>query len=150
MTLADTMIEEDPMVCYVLMRTDLPDYLSGKSMAQSHHAGTHFMDAMRRLTVAQARWTVPFEEWLAQGRGFGTTIVLGVTHRELRELVMADHGEEDRIVYGVVHDPSYPVRDGDLINHMPVNTCGYVFGRRSACSVWLSELPLFREPKKKH
>lgn len=141
MTDLATTTEEDPYVCYVLMRTDLPDYLSGKSMAQTHHAATHFL-----YHNSTARG---LEEWMAQGFGFGTTIVLGVTHRELRELVMTGHGEDDRIVFGVVHDPSYPVRDGDLINHMAVNTCGYVFGRRSACSVWLSELPLFREPKKR-
>lgn len=137
------MNEDNPYICYVLMRTDLPDYLPGKCMAQAHHAGTRFLNQLRVTIKDKPVWLVPLEGWLAQGGGFGTTIILGVNYPEMRRLTAFEL--DINLFNGVVHDPSYPVRDGDRINHMPVDTCGYVFGRLNDCKALLGHLPLFRD-----
>lgn len=133
---------DDPLIHYVLMRTDLPDYLSGKSMAQANHAGTHMLH--NGLRFADHSFRVHLDEWLAEGDGFGTCVVLGVTHREMRRSI--ELAKIGGIHCGVVHDPSYPLRDGDEMQFLPINTCAYLFGRKSRLSPIVGWFPLFREP----
>lgn len=126
---------------FVLMRTDLPDYLPGKSMAQSNHAGTAMMvDVLMSAHPHQKQ----FLEWLDEGGGgFGTCIVKGVTHRQLlKALSVASHLG---LIAGPVIDPEYPIRDGHLVTHARVTTCAYVFGPRGRCDLAVGEFPLFRE-----
>ena len=129
-------------VLYVLMRTDLPDYVPGKSMAQSNHAGTKFCIDVGRKAPDNQILTHLFKEWTDQsGDGFGTCVVLGVTRKQMHYvLCLADI---IGLWAGMVHDPSYPIVDGDLVNHMPVDTCGYVFGRKHECARILRDLSLF-------
>lgn len=141
-----TLIPEDPLICYLLTRTDLPDYLSGKSMAQAHHAGVRLMIDFVSLAAEQPNIREVMLEYAQQADGFGVTVNLGVTYREMREL-LGRANLYDGVINGVVTDPSYPIRDGDRVGHMVVDTCGYIFGRRSIVGPIVEGYPLFREPK---
>ena len=44
-----------------------------------------------------------------------------------------------------IHDPTYPIRDGDQIITAPVDTCAYVFGRKSACAPVVGRFDLLSE-----
>lgn len=73
--------------------------------------------------------------------GFGTCICLGVTERQMRAKIDAAR----RLGYhaGITHDPSYPLRDGDSFHLIPLDTCGFVFGRKDmVLSLLLADLDL--------
>lgn len=134
----------DPMILYVLMRTDLPDYVPGKSMAQANHAGTQFMQEVGACVIVQGR-DIPlverFTEWADEAGGFGTCIVLGVTYPQLiTRIALCDALGH---LNGIVFDPTYPLRDGHQMQTLPVNTCGWVFGRKSELDPALGDLRLF-------
>lgn len=133
---------DDPMILYVLMRRDLPDILSGKCMAQANHAGTQFMRDAARLDHPSNR--PHFMEWLGAGDGFGICVVLSVLSFEMRVALAQAHLAG--IQNGVVHDPSYPIRDGDQIQTLPVDTCAYLFGRRSRLQPIVGRFSLFKLP----
>lgn len=129
----------DPMVLYVLMRTDVPDYVPGKAMAQANHAGTQFI--IRAAQFEDRSFTKHFDEWISEGDMFGTCIVLGCTHLQMKTRLGIAHGLG--LLTGIVHDPTYPIRDGHTMFTAPIDTCGYVFGRKSRCSLALEGLSLF-------
>lgn len=145
-------MEEDILILYVLMRRDVPDFLSGKAMAQANHAGTMFMRDVARRDRETYRSAGPefedffkdFDEWLTAGDGFGTCVVLSVASYEMRVSLAQAHLAG--IQCGVVHDPSYPIRDGDQVQHLPVDTCAYLFGRQSRLKPIVGRYPLFRSP----
>lgn len=134
---------DNPMIHYVLMRTDLPDYSSGKSMAQANHAGTHMLH--HGLKFESNSFLVHLGEWLNEGDGFGICVVLGVTAKEMRRAV--ELAKLGGIHCGIVHDPSYPLWDGDQMQHLPVDTCAYMLGRKDRLAPIVGWFPLFREPK---
>lgn len=106
-------------VLYILMRTDMDSMNPGKGMAQAAHAANAFVADM------QSQKTRMFEEWQAQtSQGFGTTIVLSVD-QQMYSIV--DCAQLFNLVAGIVHDPSYPLRDGDFVHSIPLDTCAYVF-----------------------
>lgn len=37
------------------------------------------------------------------------------------------------VVAGWVHDPTYPIRDGEVTHTVPLNTCAFVFGTKAEC-----------------
>lgn len=137
------MNEERPdlPVCYVLMRTDLIDYQPGKCMAQAHHAGTRMMTHASRAIIDHALLPDLMADWLDQGGGFGTTIVLGVTYPQL--LARTALASAAGLLADLVRDPTYPVRDGHMLVTLPIDTCGYVFGLRSDCQPVVGDLKLF-------
>jgi hypothetical protein len=53
-----------------------------------------------------------------------------------------------RYVAGVVHDPTYPIVDGDVVHHIPLDTCAYVFvpnkEKDEFASMMLKRFPLHR------
>lgn len=134
----------DPRL-YILMRTDMDSMNAGKAMAQAAHAANAFVaDIEKRqrerpqvLEVDRA-----YMKWKAQAhQNFGTTIVLGVDSSQLHECV-AQAGLYG-FVANIVHDPTYPIRDGSVTHLIPVDTCGYVFGPEGevACLKGLSLHP---------
>lgn len=133
---------DDPMILYVLMRTDVPDYVPGKAMAQANHAGTQFMGkAIRRSQKDPEGFEKHFLEWYSEAQGFGTCIVLGCTHMQMISRTAIAHGLG--LTTGIIHDPTYPIRDGHVIKTLPIDTCSYVFGRKSRCKLALEGLNLF-------
>lgn len=116
------MIDEYPnATLYILMRQDMTDSLNaGKAMAQAAHAANQFV---RDFGNAH---TAGYYEWMQQGRGFGTTIVLGVdSEAELRHYL--DNAGRLRHPADIVLDETYPVPDGYVTHLIPVFTCGYIF-----------------------
>ena len=132
---------DDPIIKYVLMRRDVPQYLVGRMGAQSNHAGTAFV--IRAYRKNNPELTALIDEWEKEGDGFGTTIVKTVSAAEMRQAVslanlMGLHAD-------IVHDPEYFIKDGENVHFIPVDTCAYVFGRRSACDPVVRRFPLLKE-----
>ncbi len=125
-------------VLYILMRNDLASMNAGKGMAQASHASnafwSHINDTYFDLLVDDD--TVGLEiERLANiwqndtSQGFGTVLVLGVNETQMRTAV--DIAEKLDYVAGVVHDPTYPLMDGDFCHFLPLDTCAYIFGDKN-------------------
>lgn len=135
------MLPDDMVIAYVLMRQDVPDYLSGKAQAQSNHAGTHMV--FKSIKKNDPALNALMNEWADEADGFGTCIVLSVTAPEMRQAVSL--ANLLGLHAGIVHDPTYPIRDGDRYNTLPIDTCAYVFGRKSECAPVVGKFPLLRD-----
>ena len=134
------MVESFP-VLYILMRTDLDSLNSGKGMAQASHASNAFVKEMTDIKDAGVIINNDqviinninndlFNKWSTETtQGFGTVIVLGVNEHEMRTATMM----AIRLGYtaDVIHDPTYPVRDGEICHTLPLDTCAYVFGDKN-------------------
>ena len=109
---------------YILMRTDMDSMNPGKACAQAAHAANHFV-----------RWCESEHEeilskwWQQTGRGFGTTIVLGVQDGDMLDECVSK-ARSTGYLSGSVRDPSYPVQDGLVTHLLDITTCGWVFGNR--------------------
>ncbi len=144
-TVPEPEVTGDPLFHYVLMRQDVPDYLSGKAMAQANHAGTAMV--LRGQRTGKIDLLTEIDEWAAEADGFGTCIVLLVTSAEMRQAVSI--ASLMGVWAGIVHDPTYPLRDGDRFHTLPVDTCAFVFGRKSVCQPVVKGFPLLRGPGEK-
>ncbi len=114
-------------VLYILMRTDLDSMNPGKAMAQASHAGSTFVhNAEPGYNVDEEL----FNAWQKEtSQGFGTVLVLGVTEVQMRTAVaVAESFGVDKFPCEIIHDPTYPLQDGDTTHFIPVDTCGYIFG----------------------
>ena len=114
-------------VLYILMRTDLDSMNPGKAMAQASHAGSTFVhNAEPGYNVDEEL----FNAWQNEtSQGFGTVLVLGVTEVQMRTAVaVAESFGVDKFPCEIIHDPTYPLQDGDTTHFIPVDTCGYIFG----------------------
>ena len=112
-------------ILYILMRTDLDSMNPGKAMAQASHASNQFV-----ATLPKDAHDI-YNEWL-QCNGFGTVLVLGVTEVQMRTSVAVANALD--LVSDVVHDPTYPLRDGDSTHLIPLDTCAFVFGNKEDCT----------------
>ena len=121
-------------VLYILMRTDLASMNAGKGMAQASHASNafwkHINDTYFELLTDDDTVGLEIERlaniWHLETKlGFGTVLVLGVNELEMRTAV--DVAEKLDYVSGVVHDPTYPIQDGDFCHFLPLDTCAYIF-----------------------
>jgi len=107
---------------YILMRTDMDSMNAGKGMAQAAHAANTFA-----VEAGEDETNDAFFMWQCQTQqSFGTTIVLGVDNAgQMKDIVEA--AREEGFHASVIHDPSYPVRDGKVTHLIPVDTCAFVF-----------------------
>lgn len=138
--------DPNPPVLFVLMRTDLVDGRSGKTDAQSNHAGSAaVLDAMLRLTGAQRDDVMDLLTVWDGGRGFGTCIVKGCADWEMRQTV--DAANKAGFHAGIIHDPTYPVRDGSRVITIATDTCGYVFGCVDDVDSIVRRFPLYSGQK---
>jgi len=137
------LIENAPIL-YVLMREDVPDYQPGKALAQANHAGTTFcIDAGQVFGLNINHFLVePFREWVQEANGFGTCIVLGCDYAEMIRRV--EIARSHNLIAGVIHDPTYPIRDGHKTHTLPIDTCAYIFGGRIDCGTATEGLRLFK------
>lgn len=183
----------DPVIAYVLVRTDAPDFLWGRACAQVHHCGTQMTEdklakdfpdlnklysewqsdpvlelAAAKAVLAEAEAVAEAEEQNRDGdptfdlrvakelacdaaraarRTFGTVLTLAVSAAEMRQSVSV--AQIVGLHAGVTHDPTYPIfiEDGDRTQVVtaPVDSCAYVFGRKSACAPVLSQFDLLSE-----
>ena len=100
--------------------------------AHSAHAQLHAQCAIQDRSKFGEKWCQVFGIWRAQtDQGFGTVLTLDAGDiGKVREIVDAafKHG----FPAGIVHDPSYPVRDGAVTHLIPLDTCGWVFAPTGA------------------
>lgn len=126
------MTEEFP-VLYILARTDLASMNPGKLAAQCSHASNAFWKHINDEyfdVVPETEITRLANIWqLETTQGFGTVLVLGVNEIEMRTAV--DVAKNLGYVSGVVHDPTYPLVDGDFCHYIPLDTCAYIFGDKN-------------------
>ena len=99
----------------------------GKAMAQASHASNAF------VSNAEPGYNVDeelFNAWQqSTPQKFGTVLVLGVTEVQMRTAVeVAESFGVDKFPCDIIHDPTYPLQDGDTTHFIPVDTCGYIFG----------------------
>ena len=120
-------------ILYILMRTDMTSLNAGKAMAQASHATNAFIQEVERVDDVEIKELV--EIWSTQTwQGFGTVLVLGCNETEMNEAVDYSRRDSHKIVTfleGVVHDPTYPVRDGEMTHYVPVDTCAFIFGDKN-------------------
>lgn len=152
-----TVREPEPYL-YILMRSDLDSLNPGKMVAQGAHAANQFGYEMNRLveegyvdadnrdtepklTDEQRRSVALFRQWETSTRqGFGVTICLDVTGEQLPLVVEA--AQAMGIPAGVTHDPSYPLKDGEVYHSIPLDTCGFVFGDKPKLTALLGQFDL--------
>lgn len=119
------------------MRSDMASMNPGKAMAQASHASNQFIANHESAGIS---------EWQDEANGFGTVLVLDIRNElEMEKSVRV--AELFGLPAGIVHDPTYPVLDGKVVHHVPVNTCAYVFAdansdRYEEMREWLSDYQL--------
>ncbi len=125
-------------VLYILMRNDLASMNAGKGMAQASHASNAFVYEMKAATEDGGDSFEPdltpmidlFEKWQNETpQGFGTVLVLGVNQVQLQTAVMVANGLG--FAANTIHDPTYPLVDGDFVHFLPLDTCAYIFGDKN-------------------
>lgn len=125
--LYDELVANEPAdpYLYILMRNDMISLNPGKAMAQAAHASNQFV-------YENSEWLLDntaFEEWSSQANGFGNTIVLGATEKQIYDVLSNFDRlyETTTAIAAAVLDPSYPISDGQVCHTLPVVTCAYVF-----------------------
>jgi uncharacterized protein YlaN (UPF0358 family) len=122
----------DSVALYILMRTDL---------AQGSHATNLFEKAVKTLRTGfpEAPNVLAYDAW-ASDRGFGTAITLAVNGAQLTELT--NQAIEMGCIAGICTDPTYPLRDGEVVHLLNLDTCSYIFGNRENLAEILGSLSL--------
>ena len=136
-------------VLYILMRNDLDSMNPGKAIAQGSHASNAFVDHFHAFAQKYNSTTVHegiqtatmngFNEWEnSTHQGFGTVLVLEGNMNDIisRVSLLSSCG----YVAGVVHDPTYPIVDGQVVHYIPLNTCAYVFVPNKETDVMASHM----------
>lgn len=109
-------------VLYILMRNDLASMTNGKSSAQASHASNAF--------VYEWGEDLNVKKWQNEtNQGFGTVIVLGVNESEMNNTI--NNALDRNFIANIIHDPTYPLIDGNVVHYIPLNTCGYIFGDKN-------------------
>ncbi len=138
----------DPRL-YIIMRTDLASMNPGKGMAQAAHAANAFTAAAdarirreRKESETVSSWASAYHKWFTStGQFFGTTITLAAPdEKTLHDLVTLSVLEG--LEAEVIHDPTYPVVDGEIVHLVPLDTCAYVFVPDAANPAHRINLPL--------
>lgn len=129
------MSDETFPVLYILMRGDLESMNPGKAMAQASHASNAFWKRMNDSFLdSEGKSNTPIQDlankWhLETDQGFGTVLVLEVNEIEMRTAV--EIGNKLGYACDVIHDPTYPVIDGECCHFLPIDTCAYIFLEKS-------------------
>jgi peptidyl-tRNA hydrolase len=123
-------------VLYILMRNDLNSMNAGKGMAQASHASNafvhHFHGYAQEYNSKSVHLGIEtatmngFNEWEnSTTQGFGTVLTLEAKMADINPI--ASIFKSMGYVAGVVHDPTYPIVDGQVVHHISLDTCAYVF-----------------------
>lgn len=126
-------------VLYIMMRNDLSSMNAGKAIAQGSHASNafvgHFHATMQEMNALPSTRenllkaeaiNKAFYEWEnSTHQSFGTVLVLEADMKSIYNTVSVT--KTLGYIAGVVHDPTYPIVDGQVVHHIPLDTCGYIF-----------------------
>lgn len=107
-------------VLYILIRNDLDSMNPGKAAAQASHAASAF-------ALNSANDDSPeYQRWVNEtSQGFGTVLTLAVTENQM--IAAVNIAGACGFATTIIHDPTYPLVDGDIIHYIPLDTCAYVF-----------------------
>jgi peptidyl-tRNA hydrolase len=109
------------------MRDDLDSMNPGKAMAQASHASNAFVHSRKLLRYGTPAGENLYQSWETEtDQGFGTVLVLAVSQAEMEQAVA--FAKMAKLESGIVHDPTYPIWDGETCHFIPLDTCAYVFG----------------------
>ena len=72
-------------VLYIFMRNDLPSLNAGKAMAQASHASAQFVKEF--MSSNNKNDNQYFQNWINEGEGFGTTVVLEGSNKDIWNLL---------------------------------------------------------------
>ena len=137
---------KNPIYLYVLVRNDMEslvgtpeDRKAGLPCAQTGHAANQMVYQVRKKN--QSDLNDLLTEWENEtGMGFGTEIVVGAHYSRIKQAV------ETAALLGhhaaMTKDPEYPLRDGKMMHFIPVETCGYIFGRKNDLQAIMSQFDL--------
>lgn len=131
----------------ILMRNDLASMVPGKACAQAAHASSRFSVKQEQARNLDPSSRDPllntYLEWrVSTPQDYGTTIVVGVTDKKMREAV--DFATSNGHASEIINDPSYSVKDGSVTHYLPMDTCAYVFVHEETEAYgMLKSLPLF-------
>jgi hypothetical protein len=116
------------VVQVILIRTDLASMTTGRSVAQGCHAANQMVEDIKGAN--NNRLSALLAEWQRQTpSGFGTCYVMDVNEQQLQDVI--DVFSDNMAVIGSkVTDPSYPLKDGDVVHSLNLVTCGYLFGKK--------------------
>ena len=128
-----------PPILYILVRTDITSMNAGKVAAQACHAQRHAdrillapsqMDEMSCDRPIHPDTSVAYQNWCDETpHGFGTTHVLAAPDGASLDSMVTE-ALAAGLPGGVIHDPTYPVRDGQVTHLVPLNTVAWVFAPR--------------------
>jgi len=119
--------EKMSAVLYILMRNDLDSMNPGKAMAQASHASNAFVKDRKLMREGSRDNEELYLTWATEThQGFGTVLVLAVNQEQMEQAVAVAKMAE--LESGIVHDPTYPLQDGETCHFIPLDTCAYVFG----------------------
>lgn len=130
-------VEQKPLLAlYILMRNDLDSLNSGKAVAQGSHAANQMVYDARFSEETKNM----VDQWSSEAYGFGTCLVLSVNESQMRSSVAL--AKSLGIHSGITHDPTYPLRDGETLHLIALDTCAYVFGYKHELKPIVGELNL--------
>jgi hypothetical protein len=109
---------------------------AGKAIAQGSHASNAFVKHYNvfcqevngnPVNMGESVTTInAFNEWEREtSQGFGTVLTLEGRMTEFYPVV--DIFKAMGYIASVVHDPTYPIVDGEVVHHIPLDTCAYIF-----------------------
>lgn len=117
---------------YILMRTDMASMNNGKSDAHAGHAASAFAyfyymkNADLRGGSPEHRDTAGMNDWhRCTPQGFGTKLSMSIDEFAMNRIV--DNAVSLGFAAEVVHDPEYPLIDGNTLHLIPCDTCAWVF-----------------------
>lgn len=116
----------DPVVLYILARTDAKSMResAGLTAAQVAHA------ANQMVATISEKFKPLLLEWENETKmGFGTTIVLETDGDTMYSRI--EYALNNGFHAGIVHDPTFPLFDGDILHLVPFDTCAFLLCRKS-------------------
>ena len=138
-------------VLYILIRNDLDSMNMGKAAAQASHASNAFVqrfheEAQKNTLNCTSRFSLTHEvfyNWQnTTDQGFGTVLVLEANIEKIREVTSNMYNSG--YLAEIVHDPTYPIKDGFVTHRIPLDTCAYVFVEDFDNVTPLKDIPLHR------
>jgi len=118
---------------YIIFPFNIESLVPGKLAAQAAHAANQFESHMYDNHMGYLnRIHNAFKEWKGQADGFGTTYVLRAESGEFVDLCVngitsMQSSSPMKYPFGVVTDPTYPIKDGEVTHYVPVDTCAWLF-----------------------
>ena len=121
-------MEENKPALFIFMKNDIDSLNPGKVAAQASHATSQLHETVNTNNEA-------FVQWCKEADHFGTAYVYGIESDRFEMILEIMKAEKKQLhieYWGVVHDPTYPIKDGAHSFVIPFDTCFWVFVKDSS------------------